>query len=65
LRRGTRSHAELDAAPDLDIGDPTDLGRRYQTLPRTFGHFTMLGGCCGPDHRHVEQISVACMPVAA
>ena len=24
-----RSHAELDNAPDLDIGDPADLGRRY------------------------------------
>ena len=27
-----RSHAELDAAPDLDIGDPADLGRRYRAL---------------------------------
>jgi homocysteine S-methyltransferase len=60
-----RSHAELDAAPDLDIGDPADLGRRYQALRRQFGHFCVLGGCCGTDHRHVEQISLACMPVAA
>ena len=61
----TRSHAELDAAPDLDIGDPVDLGRRYHALRRQFGHFCVLGGCCGTDHRHVEQISLACMPVAA
>lgn len=60
-----RSHAELDAAPDLDIGDPTDLGRRYQAVRREFKHFCVLGGCCGTDHRHVEQISLACMPVAA
>ena len=60
-----RSHAGLDAAADLDIGDPADLGRRYRALQRTFGHFTVLGGCCGTDHRHVEQISLACMPAAA
>jgi homocysteine S-methyltransferase len=59
----TRSHAELDAAPDLDIGDPADLGRRYGVLCRQFGHFTVLGGCCGTDHRHIEQISLACVPV--
>jgi len=56
----TRSHAELDAAGDLDIGDPADLGRRYATLCRQFAHFTVLGGCCGTDHRHLEKISLAC-----
>lgn len=61
----TRSHAELDAAPDLDIGDPADLGRRYGALRRQFGDFCVLGGCCGTDHRHVEQISLACTPFAA
>ena len=60
-----RSHAELDSAPDLDAGDPVDLGRRYRALRRRFGHFTVLGGCCGTDHRHVEQISLACMAVDA
>jgi homocysteine S-methyltransferase len=60
-----RSHAELDAAPDLDIGDPVDLGRRYGALRWQFGHITVLGGCCGTDHRHVEQISLACATVAA
>jgi S-methylmethionine-dependent homocysteine/selenocysteine methylase len=61
----TRSHAELDAAPDLDSGDPVDLGRRYGALRRQFGHFSVLGGCCGTDHRHIEQISLACVPVDA
>jgi homocysteine S-methyltransferase len=56
----TRSHAELDAACDLDIGDPADLGRRYATLCRQFAHLTVLGGCCGTDHRHLEKISLAC-----
>lgn len=61
----TRSHAELDTATDLDAGDPVDLGRRYRALRKSFGHFNVLGGCCGTDHRHVEQISLACLSVDA
>jgi S-methylmethionine-dependent homocysteine/selenocysteine methylase len=57
-----RSHAELDQAKDLDAGDPVELGRQYQQLRRRFGHLTVLGGCCGTDHRHVEQICLACGP---
>lgn len=60
-----RSHAELDAAPDLDIGDPVDLGRRYRDLRARLRHVNVLGGCCGTDHRHVEEICMACMEVAA
>jgi S-methylmethionine-dependent homocysteine/selenocysteine methylase len=60
-----RSHAELDSAPDLDIGDPIELGRQYRDLRSRMQHLTVLGGCCGTDHRHVEQICVACLAVAA
>jgi S-methylmethionine-dependent homocysteine/selenocysteine methylase len=60
-----RSHAELDAAPDLDIGDPAELGGQYRDLRRRLRHLTVLGGCCGTDHRHVEQICFACAEVAA
>jgi S-methylmethionine-dependent homocysteine/selenocysteine methylase len=28
-----RSHAELNEAPDLDAGDPDELGRQYTSLP--------------------------------
>jgi homocysteine S-methyltransferase len=56
----TRSHAELDAAPDLDAGDPVALGRQYRDLRRRIPQLTILGGCCGTDHRHVEQICFAC-----
>jgi homocysteine S-methyltransferase len=55
-----RSHAELDAAPDLDAGDPATLGRQYRDLRRAMPQLTILGGCCGTDHRHVEQICFAC-----
>ncbi len=58
-----RSHAELDAAPDLDAGDPVELGQQYGLLRRRLPHINVLGGCCGTDHRHVEQICFACTGV--
>ncbi len=61
----TRSHAELDAAADLDSGDPVELGRHYRDLRARLKHLTVLGGCCGTDHRHVAQICMACVEVAA
>jgi S-methylmethionine-dependent homocysteine/selenocysteine methylase len=59
-----RSHAELDAAPDLDDGNPVELGGEYADLLRQHGHITVMGGCCGTDHRHVEAISRACKHAA-
>lgn len=52
----TASHAELDAAPDLDPGDPDDLGARYAAILEQFPHINVLGGCCGTDDRHVARI---------
>ena len=59
-----RSHAELDNAPKLDIGDPLELGGQYAELRRRFPHINVLGGCCGTDHRHVDCISTACRRAA-
>lgn len=53
------SHAELDAATELDIGDPADLGRQYESLLSRHPQINVLGGCCGTDHRHVEHIAEA------
>jgi homocysteine S-methyltransferase len=58
-----RSDAELDNSPDLDIGDPAELGDQYRDLRRRFPHLNVLGGCCGTDHRHLECISFACKAV--
>jgi S-methylmethionine-dependent homocysteine/selenocysteine methylase len=58
----TRSHAELDDAEDLDAGDPVALGGEYAALRRRFPHLTVLGGCCGTDQRHIEEIARACLP---
>lgn len=57
------SHAELDAATQLDDGDPADLGTRVAALRRRHGRLTVFGGCCGTDHRHVGAICLACAAV--
>jgi len=56
-----RSHAELDESADLDAGNPQELGKDYQRLRKLLPNLTILGGCCGTDHRHIEQISQHCL----
>jgi S-methylmethionine-dependent homocysteine/selenocysteine methylase len=55
-----RSHAELNEASDLDAGDPAELGGQYADLRRRHSSINVLGGCCGTDHRHIQQIASAC-----
>jgi S-methylmethionine-dependent homocysteine/selenocysteine methylase len=52
----TKSHAELDAAEELDEGDPVDLGAHHAALRDKLPRLNVLGGCCGTDHRHVTEI---------
>ena len=52
------------SARELDDGDPVELGRQYCELRRRFGHINVVGGCCGTDHRHVEQICLGCLDAA-
>lgn len=59
------SHAELDGAPDLDAGSPTELGQEYAELKGAMQQLSVLGGCCGTDDRHIEQIAKACLPLFA
>jgi homocysteine S-methyltransferase len=59
----TKSHAELDAATELDDGEPRDLGARTAALRRRHPRLTVFGGCCGTDHRHVGEICLACAAV--
>ena len=58
-----RSHAELNEAADLDVGDPVELGKQYARLRKRLSCLNVMGGCCGTDHRHVEQIAEACLPL--
>ncbi len=53
------SHAELNESPALDIGNPQELGHQYAALRRQHPHITILGGCCGTDHRHIHEIARA------
>jgi S-methylmethionine-dependent homocysteine/selenocysteine methylase len=53
------SHAELDAADELDEGDPVALGRENAELHGLLPSVRLLGGCCGTDHRHVAEIIAA------
>jgi len=55
-----RSHAELDESSELDTGDPDELSAQYRELRDGLPRLTVLGGCCGTDHRHVEAIFAAC-----
>lgn len=57
------SHAELDEAVALDAGDPVELGREYAELKSRLAQLNVMGGCCGTDHRHIEQIAAACRPL--
>jgi len=59
-----RSHQELNEAPDLDAGDPIELGGQYRDLLLQHPQINVLGGCCETDHRHVECISLACRTAA-
>ncbi len=56
----TLSHAELETMTELDDGDPDDLGRRVGSLRERLPHLSVLGGCCGTDHRHIAAIAAAC-----
>jgi len=57
-----KSHAELNESPELDVGDPVELGMQHAGLKQRLPQLNVLGGCCGTDHRHVEQIASACLP---
>lgn len=54
-----RSHAELDEATELDDGNPAELAADYAALRQLLPQATVFGGCCGTDHRHIEEISAA------
>lgn len=51
------SHAELDAATELDDGNPAELGAELAHLCQTHPHVRVVGGCCGTDMRHLAEIA--------
>lgn len=53
------SHAELDAAEELDEGDPVALAAATTLLRERLPSVRQLGGCCGTDLRHVGLMADA------
>jgi S-methylmethionine-dependent homocysteine/selenocysteine methylase len=53
------SHEELDAAEELDAGDPAELGADYVALRSRLRNVNVLGGCCGTDERHIAAVAAA------
>ncbi|MEU4235730.1 homocysteine S-methyltransferase family protein [Actinoplanes sp. NPDC026619] len=51
-----RSHEELDAATELDEGNPAGLARAQDALRPHLPSLTLIGGCCGTDARHVAAM---------
>ncbi|WP_116999378.1 homocysteine S-methyltransferase family protein [Desertimonas flava] len=51
----TMSHAELDAATELDRGDIAELADTYAQLDEVLD-LRVIGGCCGTDHEHVRTV---------
>jgi hypothetical protein len=41
----------------------TEFGQEYADFKRRLGHLNVMGGCCGTDHRPIEQIASACLPL--
>jgi S-methylmethionine-dependent homocysteine/selenocysteine methylase len=52
----TNSHEELDAATELDEGDPAELAASLEALRSLLPKLTVVGGCCGTDARHVAAM---------
>lgn len=53
------SHAELDAAEELDSGNADELASEYLLLRSKLPKLNVVGGCCGTDHRHIGAIASA------
>lgn len=57
------SHAELDAATELDRGDIDEFATLYDDLHRQLD-LRVVGGCCGTDDEHVAAIATAITAMA-
>jgi homocysteine S-methyltransferase len=62
VNASTMSHEELDAAEELDAGDPARLAADQLPLLAAFPNVEVLGGCCGTDVRHVAEMWGAPVP---
>lgn len=52
----SKSPEELDGLDYLDTTAPAEFAESMLALHQNFG-IQILGGCCGTDHRHIEEIA--------
>ena len=45
-----------DNSETLDTGNKYKLAEEYQALRKLLPNLRVIGGCCGTDHSHLEQI---------
>ena len=56
-----KNHAELDASPEIDIGDIAELADDHAELLPSLPNLQLIGGCCGTEHRHIAAICARCL----
>ena len=54
-----RRSSSTRASSLLDEGDPAELAARYRELRERLPNLNVVGGCCGTDHRHIDEICAA------
>jgi homocysteine S-methyltransferase len=59
VNASAKSHAELDEAEELDMGDPAALAADVAALRGRGADLAVFGGCCGTDHRHIAELAAA------
>ena len=52
----SKSPEELDGLDYLDTTAPAEFAESMLAIHQNFG-IQILGGCCGTDHRHIEEIA--------
>lgn len=50
-------HGVLCQLGHLEEGDPVELGGQMADIVRRFPHINIIGGCCGTDAPHLDQIA--------
>ena len=57
-----KSHKELDQSTELDSGNPIEFSEDNLKLLYKLKNLHIIGGCCGTDFQHAEEISKVCLP---
>lgn len=52
----SKSHEELDNSVVIDKGDKELLASEYKMIHDKLPGISVIGGCCGTDHTHIEQM---------